>query len=245
MSSGFVKLKNGFMEKDKSLPIAGRKHKHMLQAAMALLVGVLIMASSAQVFARSSGLGIRAGMNLNSLPRTEELRLDGIGDLMALSDEYSTGYHLGLVGHWSGSMIYIQPELLYVWSRRELELNYLKKLLQSDRESDYYFETFNHLSLPLVGGLKLGPFRLGAGPVFSLLLSSGGLDELDLRHDYKDATVGLQLHAGLKLGSLLLDLKYESSLAEYGDGISIGGGTEFSFDHRPRQFMVSLGLLIF
>ncbi len=245
MISVYFEPKMRFMQSNKALPIRRKKKIHMLQVSIALIVVALFMVFSAQAFSRSSGLGIRAGMNLNSLPTSEELKLDGIGDLIALSDDYATGFHLGLVGHWSGSLIYVQPELLYVWSRREMELNYLQKLLHSDLESDYYFETFNHLSLPLVGGLKLGPFRLGAGPVFSLLLSSGGLDDLDLRQDYKEATVGLQLHAGIKLGSLLLDLKYESSLAEYGDGISIGGGTEFSFDHRPRQFMVSLGLLIF
>jgi hypothetical protein len=195
------------------------------------------------VSAGSSGFGLRAGLNFSSLPSREEVQLDNGSRIYALSDSY-TGFHLGVMGNLVLPGFFIQPELLYVNTGRQMKIEFPDLPEFFDMEHEYYTEELHHLALPVIIGIKIGPLKLGVGPVFSLLLdNTNNAKAIDhLVHEYKNATVGYQALAGIQLGSLILDLKYENNLTNYGQGITIGGN-EFAFDPRPQQFIVSLGLL--
>lgn len=193
--------------------------------------------------AGSSGFGLRAGFNFASLPSREEVQLDNGSRIMALSDSY-TGFHLGVMGNLVFPGFFLQPELLYVNTGRQMKIEYPDMPEFYNVEHEFYTEEMHYLALPVVLGIKIGPLKLGVGPVFSLLLDNrNNATSIDhLVHEYKNATVGYQALAGIQLGSLIVDLKYESKLTDYGDGIQIGGN-HFDFDPRPQQFIVSLGLL--
>ncbi len=198
-----------------------------------LSLSILISVSA---LARTAKVGIKGGLYFSTLYE--------IGDdinnaaLIALK-ESNTGYHIGLVGSFVFPGFFMQPELLFTGTGHYMQLQ-----SEGISEPESFFEQkFQHLSMPLLLGMKLGPVKLGAGPVFSVLLNQVNDYELrDIKMKIKDATLGYQLGIGLQIGSLLLEGRYESSLSKYGEGVSIGGET-FNFDMRPKQMILSVGLL--
>ncbi len=204
-----------------------------------LLALILIFFISSNAF--GSGIGIRGGLNFTSLPSTSQVVHEG-ATIESLSDSY-TGFHFGLVGHLSLFNFFIQPELLYTQTGQRM---YVREM--PDDSGEQFTNTFSHLSIPVIGGTSFGPLRVGVGPVLSILLdSTQGIpnimgEELDFQNN--NATVGFQVMAGVKIGNLLLDLKYEGNLSRLSDGVSIGD-TPLDFDTRPRQFIISLGILVF
>lgn len=193
------------------------------------------------ISASGTGIGIRGGMNFSSLPKTSQLNIDG-ATVETLSDSY-TGFHFGLVGHLSILNFFIQPELLYVQTGQEMLIS-----MDNSIDSEFFTNKYSHLSIPVLAGTSIGPLRLGAGPVMSFLLDSKqGFSNLmgeDLDFQNNNVTVGFQAMAGIKIGNLMFDLKYEGNLSRLGDGVNVAG-TPWDFDTRPRQFIISLGILVF
>lgn len=182
--------------------------------------------------------GIKGGLNFSTLP--SEIVATANGErLTALGDTYS-GFHLGVMASLKAPGFFFQPELLYVSTGRDM----LLQVADLTHEDDYYLLKYQHLSMPLLLGTSIGPLRLGAGPVFSLLLNQSDTSStmIENRPHLRDATVGYQLGLGLKFGSLLIDLRYEGSLTRLGNGVTLMGN-RLDFDMRPRQTILSIGLL--
>ncbi len=79
--------------------------------------------------------------------------------------------------------------------------------------------------------------------IFAVLGSKSDLlEENGIEGAYKGMTFGYQAGIGFELGALLLDVKYEGSLSQFGESITIGG-EEFKFDQRLSQVIFSLGFL--
>lgn len=190
-------------------------------------------------YAYGAGIGIRGGLNFSSVPSKTELTLpDGDGILQALPDSY-TGFHFGVVGYFSLLNIFFQPELLYTQTGQDVMISFTENSEKADR---YYTNTYSHLSIPALAGVNFGPLRVGLGPVGSLLLDSKhGWD--DIEFDHNRFTIGFQAMAGVKLGNIMFDFKYEGSLSRLGDGVTVGG-VPLDFDTRPRQFILSLGIIL-
>ncbi len=190
--------------------------------------------------------GLRGGMNFSSLPeQTYDIESPQFGnaEIKTLSDNY-TGFHIGVMSQINLLAVFIQPELLFVSTGNEMQL------VDPDTEEEGFFtQRFSKIDIPVLVGTKLGPVRLGVGPVASIVLSSDS-DLADrstysgesLNEKFNSATYGFQVGAGINLGNIALDLKYEGSLSNLSDGLTLGDNT-FNFDTRPRQFILSIGLL--
>lgn len=203
---------------------------------------IILILISSQLHAL--GFGIKGGLNFSSLPSATELTLPDGANLEALPDSY-TGFHVGVVGHLSLLNIFLQPEILYTQTGQEMRVS---PEIMLGQDPEFFTHKYSHLTVPVIAGLKFGPLQIGAGPVASFMLDNKlGTSELaeGVDFDYNKASFGFQAMAGIKLGNLLLDLKYEGSLSKIGDGISVGADTDLSFDTRPRQFIISVGFLIF
>ncbi len=205
------------------------------------LLGLVMICATQAVSA--SGFGVRGGMNFSSLPSSEQRLIDN-ATIQALTDSY-TGYHFGVVGHFSLLGFFVQPEFLFTHTGQQMVYRDRSGDLNVVREPEFFTQKFSHLTLPVIGGMKFGPLQVGVGPVFSYMLDStrGNLHQQNIHFEYNKRSIGYQAMVGLKVGNFLLDLKYEGSLSKFGDGISVGG-EEYGFDTRPQQFIVSIGLLI-
>lgn len=201
-----------------------------------ILISALLFLVAGHLQARNPSFGLKAGLNFSRLPST----ISGASPdyiVSSLSDSY-TGFHVGLFGQFVFGGGFFQPELLYTQNGRDMHV----ELVAPAQEDGYFVEKFSHLVMPLHVGAKLGPIKLSAAPVFSLLINSW--NDLEIDQDFASTlsklTLGYQLGAGLQLGSLMLDFRYEAGLTKFGDGVTIGGQT-IKYDTRPHQYILSLG----
>lgn len=191
-----------------------------------------------QINARNARLGLKGGLYFSTLP-SEIIADINNASLIALKDR-NTGYHFGVLGSFVFPGFFLQPELLIVSTGNYMQVDHEDVV---DTE-EFFTQNFQHLAMPVLLGLKIGPLKLGAGPVFSVLLNqkNDSTSFRDLNIELSRATVGYQIGGGLHLGSLLLEARYEANLTKFGDGVSVGGHS-FDFDMRPRQLILSIGLL--
>lgn len=202
------------------------------------LLLLLLVGISASILSNNHQFGIKGGMHFSSLQSDLTAEINNLS-VTALSDRY-TGYHLGLVGSFVYPGFFIQPEILWVGTGRDMVLSYPDQI----QSAEYYIQKFQHVSIPVLMGMKVGPVKIGIGPVFSALLAqrNDSIYPRNIRHRLNRTSLGYQIGAGLQLGGLLLELRHEAGLSRFGDGVSIGG-IPFDLDMRPRQIILSVGLL--
>jgi len=199
---------------------------------LVLVLFPLFLSGSAPKF------GVKGGLYFSTLQSDIVLEANEL-TITALHERY-TGYHLGFVSSFVFPGFFIQPELLWVGTGRDMVL----KPNGQQLSAEYYRQEFQHLSMPVLLGMKVGPVKLGIGPVLSVYMSQKNDATLqsDLFHRMNSAVLGYQISAGLQFSSLLFELRHESNLSKYGEGISVGG-IPLDFDMRPRQLILSIGLL--
>lgn len=190
------------------------------------LLTVAIALFSMAAFAQSdSGFGVKAGLNYNANGDYFESAGEAARD-----PDRNVGFHIGLYGKLGGSRLYIRPELIYTKTK-----------------SDYNGDDFDmsKLDLPVLVGTKVvGPLHVFAGPAFQYILDTE-FDGISIDNVDNDFTVGLHLGAGVNLGRIGVDLRYERGFSEneanfINDNITTVG--ESRIDTRPDQLILSFSL---
>lgn len=194
---------------------------------MRKLLASICLLFSITAFAQSgSGFGVKGGFNFSS---NGDLSLgENVGNI---GSDTKTGYHLGVYGKLSGAgLFYLRPELMYTKTTSQYE--YFG--FQSDLEIE-------KLDLPVLVGINvLGPLHVFAGPSFQYILNAD-LEDVKTEDVENDFTVGLQFGAGINLGALGVDLRYERGFNENEAEIFTDfGGNNSRIDTRPSQFILSL-----
>ncbi|MFW5687576.1 MAG: porin family protein [Bacteroidota bacterium] len=204
---------------------------------MKRIIFFVLIISFVQVSQAQFSFGLRGGMNFSNLP-VETYQLNNPQTrIKTLPDTY-TGFHLGVMSEISLGGVFLMPELLFVSTGHDLVLE------REGREDNYFQQRFSQLDIPVMIGARIGPLKAGLGPVATILLNSKTElpEDANFEERFNPATYGFQVGAGVNLGSLALDLKYQFGLSNLGDGIQIGDNV-YEFDTRPRQFVLSIGLL--
>jgi len=209
----------------------------------------LIIIFSVNLNAQEFSWGPKLSVSSPSLKLTDVQNLGSGTETLELLEDTDPilGYQLGLFARISLMGIYIQPEVLL--SNTKTEIQFSAVMDENQELFDVVGEVkLNKLDVPvLIGKRFLKIFRINAGPVFTLPLGEDvRLSELsdtfeDVETNYKSATVGAQIGAGIDLSILTVDLRYEMGLQSISDGITIGE-TEFAADQRLNQFLVSVGI---
>ena len=185
--------------------------------------------------------GISGGLNLSSIPDRDEITIND-HTIETLDDNY-TGFHIGFMSQISLPFIFVQPELLYTSIGNDM-----RRTSELTEEEVYYERKIRRIDLPVLAGTYIGPVRVGLGPVGSILVGESSVldDDIDVdefEEDINRMTFGYQLGAGINISNLVLDVKYEGGLTKLGDRVIVGGEKQ-QFDSRPRQFIISLGVLL-
>ena len=182
--------------------------KILLSAA--ILIAVCISAKA------QFSVGVKGGVNFSKI-NTDNL-----------SSSTRTGYQAGLFARF-GSDLYLQPEL------------YLSGTGGNFHSSDNSVSGnahFTNLNVPVLVGHSFGAknlnFRVMAGPVYTSILSKNLSQSLndayaDFGH-YKNSTLGFQAGAGVDIGAITADLRYE------------GGLTKINSDFGQRQNLWALSV---
>lgn len=199
-----------------------------------LILGTLL---SLTVFSYSQvNVGFKGGLNFSKFNaddlETSEYRL-------VTYDGRKSGYHIGLFVRADLFGLFIQPEMIYTILRGETQVYNITSHTQLDPAQIQ----ISRLDIPALAGAKLGPVRLGAGPVicFNLTNRTELQDLIGYIPEIRKVSIGYQVGAGVDLSSFTVDLRYEGSLSKLGDSMEIGGES-VPFDRRTNQVIFSLGL---
>lgn len=186
---------------------------------------VVLTTLTTLAFAQSEpGFGIKAGLNYSA-------NGDYFESISAAAEnpDRNVGYHIGLYGKL-GRDLYFRPELVYTKTK-----------------SDYSDGTFDvsKLDVPLLVGTKvIGPLHVFGGPAFQYILNSD-FDGISIDRVENDFTVGLNLGAGVNLGRLGVDIRYERGFSENEArfiNTNITTVEDSRIDTRPDQLVVSLSI---
>ncbi|MCE7043928.1 porin family protein [Dyadobacter sp. CY312] len=223
----------------------------------------LVGMSTAQAQKKGFAFGIKGGVNLSRLTMGDVfttryddngnpyLGYDGkeVRDNLKQSFSTRTGAVGGLYARF-GRTIFIQPEVLVSTKGGTFDIT------RNDSETPVTTSVnvkYSNIDVPLLIGLKGGPFRILAGPVTSFRIG----DNQRLRDAFRqytsnlndamsEATFGYQLGAGLDIGSLSLDVRKEGSFTNLAtfelDGQPVGGKN--SVKQKITSWQVTLGIKI-
>lgn len=190
--------------------------KYVLSIAMLMTVAI---GAKAQF-----NLGIKGGVNFSKI-NTDNL-----------NESTKTGYQAGLFARFGGG-VYLQPEV-YLGSRGgKFESN------NNNVSGDVKFTTLN---VPvLIGGRIAGTdkvnLRVMAGPIYTYNLDKSQSFTAQFNSayadfgNYKKSTLGYQAGAGVDIGAITADVRYEGNLTKIND----------SYGQRPSLWAVSVGFKIF
>lgn len=190
-----------------------------------LLTAVFAMVSIAAFSQKDSGFGIKGGLNYSA----NGDYFESIG-AAAREPDRNVGYHVGIYGKIGITRLYLRPELIYTKTK-----------------SDYQGDKFDisKIDVPVLLGIDLiGPLHVFAGPAFQYILDTE-FDGIGINDIEKDFTVGANIGAGLNLGRLGVDIRYERGFNNneatfINDNITAVGPSRV--DSRPDQLIVSLSL---
>ncbi len=217
------------------------KSMNFLKAAIPffLIFGIGLMSADAQV-----NIGIRAGLSSTEVDASEILVTDkeGVEQLKMRLKEINYGTHIGLMVRFQFDKFFIQPEFLYNSHSVEYEFD---EISNPDLAGKILTERFQHLDIPLIMGFKFGFFRINAGPVGHIQLSSAS-DVFDFSDEYRqrfsDMTLGYQAGIGFDIWNIHLDFRYEGNFSKYGEHIEFFGN-KYDFSDSPSRIIGSVGFV--
>ena len=196
----------------------------------------LFQVADAQLFK----YGVKAGIGFSSLKFEDITSINDGNDVYNLiTGDGVMGYHVGIQTRIKIAMFFVQPEIYFNAGGGTVE-----QVVAGGATSALDVK-FNRVDVPLLVGAKLGPVRLNAGPIGSFVISETN-DIVDIEPDFEmfstSMTWGFQAGIGFDiLKRLTFDARYEGSLSELGETLSIGG-QDFALDARPSQWIISLGV---
>ncbi|HSH51293.1 MAG TPA: porin family protein [Bacteroidales bacterium] len=191
--------------------------------------------------------GIKGGITSTSINADEVYTISGQADfdeLVVKGKNANIGFQGGVMARITILKMYIQPELLFTSSSGEVEV--ITLLNNGEVGSVIRDQKYRQIDFPIMLGYKIGPARIQAGPVGTIMLSTDPaldmFETLEVKEKFNGATWGYQVGVGLDiLKKVTIDLKYEGNLSKLGDGVKIAGETR-NFDSRNSQFIATIGI---
>lgn len=178
--------------------------------------------------------GVKAGVNYDFAGDIKDLgtSIESAADDINHGAESKMGYHFGVWTKINFLNIFLKPELVYT----QIEKEYTTLSAETIK--------IKKIDVPVVVGTKvLGPLYLFGGPSFQYIMEndfSVSTSEVNA----KDFTVGVNLGAGVELGNLGLEVRWEKGLTqdEKAKIMTDLSTNNFEIDNRPNQLIFSLTL---
>lgn len=197
---------------------------------------VFLMMSLAFAFSQTSSaqldFGVKAGLNYNSES------IQSVSEDVFTGAESKTGYHAGVWLRFKLPIIgfYLRPEIVY--TNLENELLYKIRETAPSQTTSYNFQK---IDIPVLIGKKFfGIGNVFAGPSFQYILNSDfSLNDIS-EVDTDGFSVGLQFGAGIELGNLGIDVRWERGLNTIESTFLNALSERVTFDTRVNQIIIGL-----
>ena len=176
--------------------------------------------------------GVKAGISTSDLGGKDFIK----DDLTLKLKEAKYGMHFGVFMRAQAAVFFIQPEATLNSINAEYEVD-------SFSGSSIFKEKYTNLDVPVLVGLKMGPLRVGAGPVGHINIGKKTdlvNDAVVVSQDYQKLTFGYQAGLGLDIWRLNFDLRYEGNFDKVSDHIELAG-TQVNLSKNASRFMFSMG----
>lgn len=193
-----------------------------------LITCVLILAaatSHAQL--PNFNLGLKAGLNIAKL------------NTNFASEENRLGYQVGAWARIGATGFYVQPEAYLGSKNNDVTVETTGNTVQTDGSIK-----FTTLDVPVLFGSKIGANNLNArfmaGPVISFIVDkniSSAIEAIPDYDDYKNQTWGAQIGAGVDVGNLTFDVRYEAGLSNV--------NKSSKYEQKQNLWHLSLGYKLF
>nr|WP_294876775.1 porin family protein [uncultured Pedobacter sp.] len=191
---------------------------------MLLLIGTAFITNETKSQSKSPvHIGFKGGANFSNLSLSKS----------NLDAKYSLGYHGGIFTRVDISQFYLQGEVLYSQKKSKIE----------NGSFGAQKAKWNSIEVPVLVGYKLLnsedlAFRIFGGGVYSYVLNDKASILKQASQSFRrfdKSNIGYQAGAGVDIGRLTLDLKYEGALTNMSK----------EFKARPSSFQASIGFMIF
>ncbi len=189
-----------------------------------LLLTLCALFSITMFSQKEAGFGLTGGLNYSANGDYFESASNA-----AENPDRNIGYHIGIYAK-VGERVYFRPELLYTQTK-----------------SDYDGDKFNMSKIDapfLVGAKIIGPLHIFAGPAFQYIVDTD-FDGITINDVENDFSVGLHVGAGVNLGRLGIDVRYERGLSSNEASFintNITALEASRIDVRPDQIILNLSV---
>jgi len=195
---------------------------------------ILFAALFCMTYAASAQLkfGIKAGISTSDLSGQDMIQ----ENLTIRLKNAEYGMHFGAFLRAQAGILFIQPEATFNSINAEYEV-------ENFEGKDIFKEKYSNLDIPVLVGLKMGPLRVGAGPVGHINIgkeSNLANDGVVVSQNYEKLTFGYQAGLGLDIWRLNFDLRYEGNFNKVGDNLEVGG-TQVNLSKNASRLMFSVG----
>lgn len=173
--------------------------------------------------------GIKGGVNYSTIKTKDDLT----------NENSILGYQAGIFARIGGAGMYFQPEVYLGTKGNEYTSIETNGTISENKGK----VKFTSLDLPLLLGTKIGTNKLNlrfmGGPVFSFVLNEdnslgSAYSQVSDFGNYKNQTLGLQAGAGVDLGNMTLDARYEAGLSNISQSEK--------YNQQQRLIHLSLGI---
>ena len=193
------------------------------------LIAVCVLSLSAQA---QIDFGLRLGANFT------DLKLKDVADSQTYSDiangGMDYGYHFGAYLNLNLFLLELQPEILYTRVNGSLEgIDASGKTFSEDLG-------IHTVDIPFNVIFGMGPIRLGAGPVISYQFASAS--EIVGFNGFNNIVWNAQFLAGVELGKIQLDVRYQLGLTSALESLTIGSANAVSASANTSQIIFALGI---
>lgn len=167
--------------------------------------------------------------------------------LTSINGDFTNGFHAGVFGRIYYNKLYFQPELLYAFGKKGLDIKITST--EKGNSNSITFQknaTVKTIDIPLLIGYKLLDIKVFAGPKIRLnsgstveykSINENGYRLADLTKDIKPAQLGFEVGFGVDLLMMTLDIRYNLINEMYQTKLN-----NVTIDNVPANtFVVSLG----
>ncbi|MBK9042819.1 MAG: outer membrane beta-barrel protein [Saprospiraceae bacterium] len=183
--------------------------------------------------------GMKVGISSQQLGNTSLQSWLQTDNLSSHFTQAEYGHHFGLYSRIKVVNIYIEPALLFNSSAFSYTF---KDYSQSGLSTIVKNERYNHASIPIMVGLKLGFFRIFGGPVGNVFINKTSelWDFENYQEKFKSFSYGIQGGLGLDIWNFRFDVQYENNLKQLGTQVNIGG-RDILLSPNASRFLFTLG----
>lgn len=226
----------------------------------AFIVIFVLFAASDVAFGQTKkfSMGLKGGVNLSQLTMGDFLttRYDANGnpylnyngqevrDNLQESFDSKTGWSAGLYMRF-GSGFFVQPEFLISTKGGRFDILQNDGDLPVVKQIDYKFSS---IDVPVLFGLKGGPFRVNGGPVASFRIGNNQNIREAIRYytttptAMSEAIFGYQLGAGLDIFGVSIDVRREGSFSNLNSFQVNTGDQTTTVKQKLKSWQVTLGI---